>query len=124
MKTKFFEAARSVAMVSKGIGKRKNFRHGAVIVNKNKILSVGHNSYKTHPIMAKYTIFPHLHAEQSAIINLGLFNCAGTDLYVVRINRQNDFMMSKPCIVCKRLIDEITIRNVYYTDRQGKHSTL
>ena len=120
MKDKFFEAAKAAALVSEGVGKRKSFKHGAVIVKKNQVLASGHNSYKTHPLMAKYTPFPHLHAEQKAIINLGLDNCAGLDLYVVRINKQKDFMMSKPCSVCRMLIDKVGIRNVYYTDENGK----
>ena len=120
MKDRFFEAARAAALASEGVGKRKNFRHGAVIVKKNQVLASGHNSYKTHPLMAKYTAFPHLHAEQKAIINLGLDNCHGLDLYVVRINSKKDFMMSKPCSICRMLIDKVGIRNVYYTDNKEK----
>ena len=49
MKDKFFIAAKAVAMNSLGVGPRNTFRLGAVLVEKNSILSVGNNSYKTHP---------------------------------------------------------------------------
>ena len=119
MKDKFFDAAKAAALASEGVGKRKNFKHGAVLVHKNTVIASGFNSYKTHPIMAKYTHFPHLHAEQKAIIRAGLDNCEGLDLYVVRVDRRKRFAMSKPCRVCKKLIDEVGIRNVYYTDESG-----
>ena len=54
---------------------------GAVLVDKNSVMSVGNNSYKTHPIMATRTELPYLHAEQHAIIRRGLDNCDNLDLY-------------------------------------------
>ena len=38
MKDRFFEAAKAAALVSEGVGKRKSFKHGAVIVKKNQVL--------------------------------------------------------------------------------------
>ena len=38
MKDRFFEAAKAAALVSEGVGKRKSFKHGAVIVKKNQML--------------------------------------------------------------------------------------
>ena len=94
MKDKFFIAAKAVAMNSPGVGQRNSFRLGAVIVEKNSILSVGNNSYKTHPLMAYRTEWPFLHAEQLAIIRRGLDNCEGHDLYVVRILKNLDFLVA------------------------------
>ena len=86
MKDKFFIAAKAVSMNGSGVGAgRKAYRLGSVLVNKNSIISVGNNSYKTHPLLKHRTEWPFLHAEQHAIIKRGLDNCEGLDLYVVRI---------------------------------------
>ena len=120
MKDKFFIAAKAVSMNGNGVGAgRKAFRLGSVLVNKNCIISVGNNSYKTHPLLKYRTEWPFLHAEQHAIIKRGLDNCEGLDLYVVRILKNLSYAISYPCTVCKVLIKEVGIRNVYYIDVKG-----
>jgi len=120
MKDKFFTAAKAVAMSCKGVGTRGNFRLGAVLVGKNSVISAGHNSYKTHPIMASRTEWPFLHAEQHAIIRNGLDNCDNLDLYVVRVLKNNEMAISYPCEVCRELISNIGIKNVYYINVTGE----
>ena len=120
MKDKFFIAAKAVSMNGSGVGAgRKAYRLGSVLVNKNSIMSVGNNSYKTHPLLKHRTEWPFLHAEQHAIIKRGLDNCEGLDLYVVRILKNLSYAISYPCTVCKVLIKEVGIRNVYYIDVKG-----
>ena len=122
MKDKFFTAAKAVAMNSPGVGRKNTFRLGAVIVEKNSILSVGNNSYKTHPLMARRTEWPFLHAEQLAIIRRGLDHCDGHDLYVVRILKNLNYAISFPCEVCRKLIFDVGIRNVFYINEDGQYS--
>ena len=122
MKDKFFIAAKAVAMNSPGVGPKNTFRLGAVIVEKNSILSVGNNSYKTHPLMASRTEWPFLHAEQLAIIRRGLDHCDGHDLYVVRILKNLNYAISFPCEVCRKLIFDVGIRNVFYINEDGQYS--
>jgi len=115
MKEKFTTAAHAVAISGNGVGTRGNFRLGAVLVHRNSIVSVGLNSYKTHPLMAARTEWPFLHAEQNAIIRAGLDNCEGLDLYIARVLKNNDLAMSKPCKVCIELIKDVGIKNIYYS---------
>ena len=115
LKSKFFTAAKAVAMSGNGVGTKGKFRLGAVLVEKNSVISVGHNSYKTHPIMASRTEWPFLHAEQHAIIRAGVDNCEGLDLYVARVLKNNELALSKPCSVCAKLIRNVGIKNVYYS---------
>ena len=122
MKDNFFIAAKAVAMNSPGVGPKNTFRLGAVIVEKNSILSVGNNSYKTHPLMASRTEWPFLHAEQLAIIRRGLDHCDGHDLYVVRILKNLNYAISFPCEVCRKLIFDVGIRNVFYINEDGQYS--
>ncbi len=122
MKDKFFTAAKAVAMNSPGVGPKNTFRLGAVIVEKNSILSVGNNSYKTHPLMASRTEWPFLHAEQLAIIRRGLDHCDGHDLYVVRILKHLNYAISFPCKVCQKLIADVGIQNIFYINDGGQYS--
>ena len=115
MKEKFTTAAYAVAMTGNGVGMRGKFRLGAILVYKNNIVSIGMNSYKTHPLMAARTEWPFLHAEQHAIVRAGVDNCEGLDLYIARVLKNNDLALSKPCDVCTELIKDVGIKNVYYS---------
>ena len=120
MKEKFTTAAHAIAMAGSGVGMKSKFRLGAILVHKNSIVSIGTNSYKTHPLMAARTEWPFLHAEQHAIIRAGVDNCEGLDLYIARVLKNNDLAMSKPCDVCIELIKDVGIKNVYYSTNAKK----
>jgi len=115
MKEKFATAAHAIAMSGNGVGMKSKFRLGAVLVHRNSIVSIGMNSYKTHPLMAARTEWPFLHAEQHAIIRAGVDNCEGLDLYIARVLKNNDLALSKPCKVCTELIKDVGIKNIYYS---------
>ena len=102
----------------------------AAIVQKNRIISVGQNSYKSHPFQKRFgkttdSIF--LHAETSAIVKaikeLDTTDLSNCDLYICRMKRcsrnLNDiYGLAKPCIGCARAITEFGIRNVFYTTNE------
>lgn len=113
-----FHAAHAMALKSRGVGGHKNssFRLGAVLCDKNRIVAVGNNSYKTHPVLRHLTKWPCIHAEQDAIFSRGLDNCQGLDLYVCRVKRDGSIGMSKPCAVCSKLIEAVGIRKVKWTE--------
>ena len=117
--TKFEQAAKAVAMTASGVGQRCTFRLGSVLVHKNRIVSVGINSYKTHPMLVNRTPWPFLHAEQHAIIRQGTDNCEGLVLYVARVLKNNDLALAQPCDVCNDLIKEVGIKQVIYSIDAG-----
>lgn len=97
-------------------------RHSAAIVWKGKIIGVGINKKKTHPMMIKYGDKPHkvyLHAEIDAIIHA--INKHGSEilkessLYVVRTNRKGAPMNSKPCNCCQKAIEAFGIKEVFHS---------
>ncbi len=102
-------------------------RLSAAIVYKNRVISTGVNSLKSHPFQKKYgrnVESIYLHAEISAIKSalrcLDVDDLSDVDLYVCRMKRdgQNtDFQhgLAKPCDGCQRAIADFGIRNVYYT---------
>ena len=92
-------------------------RVGAIIFDKSKIISRGYN----HPhrsvrhLKRKFQKWPNsIHAEVAAII------AAKTDLknlsmLVVRINKNNQLRMSKPCQYCTMYMEYVGIKKVYYS---------
>ena len=97
-------------------------RHAAAVVYKNKIIAVGCNSTKTHPIQAKYgrnSKSIHLHAEVHAMIKatalIGEKKLKVCELYVIRLGRTGELMNSKPCHGCQRMIDDLGFTRVYHS---------
>ncbi len=90
---------------------------GCIIFDKKIILSKGYNTAqksakKLHP---KFQKFPFsVHAEVDAIIKARR-DLKGSNLLVVRINRFNQFRLSKPCRNCMKYIQYVGIKNVFYS---------
>ena len=105
--------------------KDTQFFHVAAIFQRNKILSIGQNSFKTHPLAKK---FGHKgscqHSELNAIIKYGMEDCSGLNMAVLRIDRRGKLNMSKPCYSCRKLIDHVLLRNIYYTNKRGEWEML
>jgi tRNA(Arg) A34 adenosine deaminase TadA len=103
-------------------------RMAAAIVRNNKIISVGLNSKKSHPLQAKYGKNPQavfLHAEIDAIKNalreIDIDDFAKCDLYICRVKKAKPFAkhyisgLAKPCAGCQRAIAAFGIKRVIYT---------
>lgn len=96
-------------------------RHSAAIVHKRKILALGRNSRKTHPLQKQFagSEKPCLHAETDAIIRC--INLHGSDIlkdsaiYCLRLTNSEKVAISKPCPSCRRLIDSLGIKRIYWT---------
>jgi deoxycytidylate deaminase len=98
-------------------------RVGAILLNKNKIISHGINlETKSHPLQAKFAervgleekIF--LHAEISALIKCKE-EC--DTIIVARVNPQNKIRMAKPCPICALALKEAGVSKVHYTTNNG-----
>ena len=110
MKTKFFDLAQKVSKKSE----HKQFRMGCVIVYKNKVVSLGINSYKTHTKAT--TPYKTLHAELDAIISADRKELKNCDLYIYRELSDGTLAIAKPCNYCQVAIFKAGIRQVFYTD--------
>lgn len=92
-------------------------RVGCVIFNKKILLSKGYNTTqksvkKLHP---RYQRFPNsVHAEVDAIIKARKY-LKGSTLLVIRINKNNQLRISKPCFNCMTYINHVGIKNIYYS---------
>lgn len=114
------DIAFKTAKTSEGAGRNGCYKCAAVIFNKRKVLKVGINKSKTHPLLDPYTEYPHLHAETDAIIN-SRGRIKGASILVVRTNRQGTSRgMSRPCEVCTKMIRRVGIKRVYWYDWNGE----
>ena len=93
-------------------------RHISFLCIRNKILSVGWNSYrKTHQkAMECGALGNNIHSELSVIVHFPKnANIYRSSLYNVRIALNGDVRLSAPCKSCMKLIAAFGIRRVYYT---------
>lgn len=99
-------------------------RHAAAIYLGNKLIAVGVNQLKTHPLQARFGInheAVYLHAEIDAIKNalkrIPLEALSQVTLYVAK-SRAGKPKMSKPCAGCQKAILHFGIPQVYWTDTE------
>lgn len=100
-----------------------HFKLGAVILNKKgEIIAEGYNQRKTHPVQHKYAKQVNrehkinLHAEIAALVK-----CRQDpyELVVIRLRKNGDFAMAKPCSICMAAIAESGIHRVIYSTSNG-----
>jgi len=98
-------------------------KHAACVVYKNKVLSIGLNKDKSHPLQYRYSQSQKkiaIHAEIDAIKGLYLKNPSKSILYVARINnKDSSYALSKPCGICDRVIKEFQIKRVVFTGNRS-----
>jgi len=125
---RFFKIAREVSLMSDF----KRTKIGTVVVEKNRIISTGFNSNKTSRVQKEYDRFrdiddltkyqPKVHAEVAALaplINRPNINWKHVSIYIYRELKDGTVSCSKPCPACMKLIRELGIKKIYYTEWDG-----
>jgi len=112
---KYLELARNVAAQST-YGK---FQHGAILVRGGSVINTSPNKDRFCSFGSKFRdrFCGHatLHAELGCILGLDRRITSGTTMYVVRINGESNFRMSKPCSMCYDVLRHCGIKKVIYT---------
>lgn len=94
------------------------FRLGAIAVKNNRIVSMGTNQKKSHPIQAKFTHRPHLeswlHAEIHCISLAKPKDIEGSYIYVSRVLKCDDPATSRPCPGCVDALKHYKVKGMYY----------
>ena len=123
--TKYYEKAKEVAEISEFA----RARIGCVAVYNGRVIAVGINSHKTHPVQMRYNRYRHfnkssgcyaylhsLHAEIDCLLSVDdeKIDMSKVDVYIYRITK-NGMAMSKPCPACKQYLIDKGIRRVHYT---------
>lgn len=95
-----------------------------------KTIYIGWNNSKTRPQLlhikkSGVAVACH-HAEAHAIYKVPYSKRKDAKIYVMRIRKNGNLALSKPCSNCIRLLKEYKIkpRNIWYTDKHGKWTNL
>ncbi len=115
-----------IAAINEAIRSNDTYLVGAVIHNKSKILSVGHNDgEKTHPESQIERFNTGHHAELSALTGIKHYDLKNLEITVVRILRKDgSFGLAKPCENCMRIIEEYGIKKIHYSTGEGTVATI
>jgi deoxycytidylate deaminase len=92
-------------------------RMAAVIKDRKRLVSIGLNTFKTHPLQAKFGKMDeciYLHAEIAAFVNARC-DVTGMTLYVARVTRDGKPALAKPCSGCQRAIVQFGFGKVEWT---------
>ena len=122
---KYFSKARQIANVSDF----PRVHVGCVAVYQGQVIGIGCNCNKTHPTQKYYNRFrkytddmlPKLHAEISCINSIKSLdvNFSKVKLYIYRIGKDRPFGIARPCPSCMAAIQDLGIRDIYYTTNDG-----
>lgn len=86
----------------------------ALVVSKNRVLGVGYNQPKTHPI-SKDTLMQQIHAEMSLVVRCTSNELEGADVIVARCRPSGKPGLAKPCKYCEGILRRYGVRRVFYT---------
>lgn len=111
-----------IARAMKPLHQQLRAFHVAAIFKKNRLVSIGWNTLKTHPKTIEF--YPYhqkaTHGEALAIIRGRLENYRGHDLFVLRLDNNESINYSKPCKFCQTFIKFMEFDNVFYSDNDGQ----
>lgn len=139
MKNRHDKHLRDLALIAEDTQGVARARLASSIVINNKTVSIGINSYKSHPFQKKYgknSESIYIHSEISAI-NKALKRVPSLDLsnatlYIARVKKSSKYAkhfdswgLAKPCEGCMRAIAAFNIKKVYYTtDENSRYECL
>ncbi len=116
---------------------QKRCRHFSFIVHKKRIISIGTNIKKTHPMHLKnrkvsvrtgedFSEQKHTCSEFNAIVKLKRLTNIDTKkciLINLRYDRNKKLALASPCMSCKSLLNYFQFKNILYTDNDGVYQT-
>lgn len=113
----------------------KRCHHFSFVIYKNRIIAIGQNNRKTHPINLvnrkkstktgeDFSEEKHTCSEFNAILklkNLTNINTKKCNLVNLRIDRNNKLAYAKPCESCKSLLSFFEFKSVEWTNEFGDY---
>lgn len=111
-------------------------RYGAVIVKDHVIVSTGYNGAPRGsvncidkgtcrrqelkvPAGERYELCEAVHAEQNAIVNGQPERMKDATIFIAGFEESGEFAEGKPCLLCKRMIQNAMIKDVVYLRKDG-----
>lgn len=93
-------------------------RMSCVIADKNRVVSIGFNKYKTHT-KSKHP-WGYIHAELAAILDNKFADLKGCTAYVYREDKAGIPKLAKPCSSCMDALKLAGIKKVCYSVEDGE----
>ncbi|MBF0328123.1 MAG: dCMP deaminase family protein [Nitrospirae bacterium] len=111
-------------------------RYGAVIVKDSVIVSTGYNGAPRGstncidrgicrrqelnvPAGERYELCEAVHAEQNAIVNGAPERMKDSTIYIAGFEENGEFAEGRPCLLCKRMIQNAMIKEVVFLKKDG-----
>jgi len=100
------------------------YHHVAFILRKGNILSIGNNISKTHPITMKHPYKAgekaNIHAELDSILKLryNIQDFSGYTMVVMRLRSSGKLGLSKPCVGCQSVMNQLNFKDIYYSTNE------
>lgn len=101
------------------------YKIGCVVAYKNKVLSIGYNTSKTHPLQMEFNrergVSPQypsrLHAEIHALSKIKDMDIPWekVKVYIYRGHKNGAPANARPCHACMQMMKSLGIRNIFYT---------
>jgi tRNA(Arg) A34 adenosine deaminase TadA len=108
-------------VIAADVSRFRKTKHAAALYLGNRLISIGVNQLKTHPLQARFganqqAIYLHaeIHAITNALKRISLETLADTTLYVAGL-RNGKPRLSKPCTGCTRALQHFNIHDVHWT---------
>jgi tRNA(Arg) A34 adenosine deaminase TadA len=99
------------------------YRHGAILVRGNAVINTSHNKNVYNRFGERFRKRDRgdstHHAELGCILGLDRSVTQGADVYVVRVGRAGNLLLSKPCDMCEAALRHVGVRRVYYSLNDG-----
>lgn len=94
-------------------------KHGACLLQGNKIFSFGVNKYFRVNLTDDKEIPISIHAEVDALSCIHSKFVKGMDILIIRVNKSQKLIYSRPCNSCIEKLRQKGIRKAYYSTRDG-----
>lgn len=109
--------------------------HSTFIFDKGKLLSIGFNNLKKLHRRHKFGIYrgcktnpekyiASIHSEIDALIKLGKTDCSRFIFINIRIDKNDEVNIAKPCENCMRVLQGIGFKKIYFTDSKGNYQSI
>ena len=92
-----------------------NFNHGSVLIYRGRIIGKGFNSYHDSNYKEEYSLHAEISAINNALKKIHVNDLKKCELVIIRINKNGDFLNSKPCDNCARIIKNYNIKKIFYS---------
>ena len=105
------------------VSQHPHYKMSAIITKGGRVISIGFNRAPSGYLKSKlFCDFHGVHAEVDAILNCSdKEDLKGAEMYVVgRRPRTGALILSRPCELCQKYVENCGLKAIYYHDSDGK----